>query len=226
MKKLSSIGNLTRTSSKPNAGLTLVELVVATALVGIVMVGTVSVDYAIRSMRKTTANSASVAIQTSATMTYIANDVAQATGDASDVGILDCTQDNDETIYPLCDLRDNPTFCIRQDQNGPDAFADYTDDLWVCYWKPLDPTDANIYTCQQATPGECATSNDVIGTAACTDAPTCSNYAFSYFLTPPGNGQFYLEVTLTNRPYPNHPPGPKNPEYELTSRIAPVAHSN
>lgn len=207
--------------------MTLIELLVATTLVGIVMVGAVSVDFAIHSMRKTTADSSTVALQTSATMLDMTNNVAQAVGEALDVGIR---------IDPTLPATLKTWFCARQamDNNPADAYLDndlnvYTDDTWVCYWKPNVNTDPNIYKCNRTAgngPGICTTSDPIIGTAAC--AAGCANYVFTYTLTNnPATRQFFFDVNLTNRAYPLQQVNPaqpmKNPEYQLYSRVTPKA---
>jgi prepilin-type N-terminal cleavage/methylation domain-containing protein len=213
------------------SGMTLIELLVATTLVGIVMVGAVSVDFAIHSMRKTTADSSTVALQTSATMLDITNNLAQAVGDASDVGIR---------IDPATPATLKTWFCARQavDNDPTDGDLDndlslYTDDTWVCYWKPNLNTDANIYKCDRTAvqgPGTCQAvgGTTTIGTAAC--AAGCASFVFTYTLTNnPATRQFSIDVDLTNRAYPLQQVNPaqpmKNPEYRLSSHVSPKGHS-
>jgi len=174
-------------------------------------------------MRKTTADGAMVAMQTSAMMIQITSDVSKAVGDATDVGIIDCTKSN--VSYPACSNFVNPTFCVRQDNNDPDV---YTDDNWVCYWKPINTNDPNLYTCPR-TPAQgplpCTTSDRVVGTVGCTANCANSDFTFDLRNNAPLN-QFYFNITLKNRAYPTRPYDPfKNPQYELSSRIAPIGHS-
>ena len=203
--------------------MTLMELLVATALVGIVMVGTLSVDSAVHRIRKTTSDSGTVALQTSATMLRITTDVAQAVGDAQNPGILDCRVNN--VNYPSCQsILTNPTFCVRQDISDINV---YTDDKWVCYWKPLTTQDPQIYRCAGlSNPGECNTSNEVVGTVAC-DNVTCSSaaaYVFSITANP-----FSFNIDITNRSFPTQPydinKPQQNPQYQLSSHISPAGHS-
>jgi prepilin-type N-terminal cleavage/methylation domain-containing protein len=209
-----------------NAGMTLMELLVATTLVGIVMIGTMSVDFAVHSMRKSTADSSGVALQTSATMLDISNTMAKAVGDGQDLGIrLDnpfATAANPSRVW----------FCARQDKdNDPN---DYNDDEWVCYWKPAATTNVNIYKCTKPVtlgPGPCNLTNEVIGTTACELADcTNSRYLFTFYLeNDSANREFFFDINLKSRAYPTKlhdtTKPMKNPEYKLSSHIAPMGHS-
>lgn len=210
--------------TRNTSAMTLMELLVATALVGIVLVSTLSVDYTIHSMRKTTGDSATVAMATSATMIELTSNIQKAVGDAQDLGIV-----LDSSVPPKW-------FCARQDtDNNPE---DYTNDNWTCYWKPTGSSDPNIYTCTKnvslgQTPGACTTTDRIVGTAACGGSwPTvdCSTYLLTFSLTnSPSTNEFYFDIALTNRSNPTSlvdPNAPlKNPQYSLNSRIAPLGHS-
>lgn len=203
------------------------ELIVAMALVGIVMVGTVSVDFAVNNMRKSTADSSGVALRTAATMIDITNNVSRAVGDAQNIGIQTDNTNGVCTLTAPC----RSWFCARQDGNPPDPNV-YTDDSWICYWKP--DTDTNIYKCPRTFadgPGPCTTGDEIIGTAACETA-NCgnSNYLFTFSLTnDPVARMFSFDINLKNRAYPTQLQDPlkpmKNPEYELKSHITPMGHS-
>lgn len=209
--------------------MTLMELMVATILVGIVMVGTVSVDFAVHSIRKTTADGATLALQTSAAMLDITTNMAKAVGDAQSLGV--------ETDNPACTVAApcRLWFCGRQDtDNDPNT---YTGDVWTCYWKPNSTTDPNIYkytrTAAQgagACTGACTTATaEIIGAAACKVA-NCTSYHFEFSLTNnPATRRFSFDLTLKNRAYPLQQVNPaqplKNPEYELSSHVTPMGHS-
>jgi type II secretory pathway pseudopilin PulG len=210
------------------SAMTLVELLVATALVGIVMLGTVSVDFAIHNIKKNNTDSATLAMQTSAAMIEMTSHIQKAVGDAQDLGI------QIDTGTP------KTWFCVREDtDNNPD---DYTGDTWTCYYKPTGAANPNIYTCVKSSDssghlvgnGTCNTAVDrSIGTAACGGSwPTvdCTNYQLIYSLAnDPATNQFYFDLSLKSRAYPTQLQDPnakmKNPEYSLSSHITPMGHS-
>ena len=105
-------------------GLTLTELLVSTALIGIVMMGIISIDYATRKAQDASFDKRQVVVlATSAILEQILNDAAKITGDVAMPGVL---------------FRIGPrqTTCFRQDLNpNPDLITpiDFTDDTWVCY---------------------------------------------------------------------------------------------
>ena len=184
-------------------GLTLLELLVSTALIGIVMLGAVSVDYAINSSRRMAAQDIRLSIETQTTMTDIARNAELALGDSSNRGV-----------------RTGTYLCVRQDLNGPHTPNSYGDDMWICYWRNVN----NIHKCNRTAavgPGNCVTTDPVLGTAA----TGAANFTYTFVLDSITR-DIYLEVKLTNRSDPSLAQHPvTNPEFILETRITPIGHS-
>ena len=101
-------------------GLTLTELLVASVIVGIIMVGVASFTSSMKNVQKTSVDVSLNATRTAAAMKMIERDALLAIGDSTDAGV--CTPDTGPTDYSVC---------FRQDTaNTP---WDYTDDTWICY---------------------------------------------------------------------------------------------
>ena len=110
-----------------NHGMTLTELIIAASLVGIVMVGAVSIDYAIRSTRQSVTASSTLSLQTAADLLQITRDANATTG----------MGDSDDTMRGLYTYATGPwrEICFRQDQSDTQSLVD---DLWVCYMHGAD----------------------------------------------------------------------------------------
>lgn len=99
--------------------MTLTELLVATAMVGVIIVGVMSADYAIRRMQNTSSSDYYLTARASSVMLHLTRDALRAVGDAGDQGI-----EYDDTGAER-------GICFRyDDQNTPE---DYSDVLWNCY---------------------------------------------------------------------------------------------
>ena len=183
--------------------LTLVELLVATAIIGIVLIGVVSVDYAIRQSEQTASHSTLVSMRTSMAMSRITKDAALAAGDLSNPGIYTY-----ESALPL-----RRTLCVRQDVNDPNI---YTDDTWIC---STQGTDTDLYRCTETAPAvdPCQASNPARELLL----PKIVLLDFNDPLA-----DHYIEVTLTYRYDNSVPENPiTNPEEILTTRIIPSGQS-
>ncbi len=182
--------------------MTLTEILVATMLVGIVMLGAVSVDYAVRSARKSASQDSSLSIRTQATLVRITRDASAAVGDFSSPGIDDTT---------------GGALCMRKELGGD--LNTYDDDQWICYWKSV----TKIYRCERtiaAGPGACATSDAEVGTVC--SAASCFTYDFVLDLP---SAQIYLDVSLTGRTDPSQTfHAINNPEYTASTRVYPAGH--
>lgn len=134
---------------------TLTELVISTAVVGIIMLGVVSSDYAIRQKSDAAFSSASSTLGVQAMINHIIRNAAQAIGDGTGAGkgILDGAINQ----QPDAQVGDPNTFCIRQDLNvdgsdhNPLTPGNYTDDRWVCYTVQSN----SLFTCNRAAVGKC-----------------------------------------------------------------------
>ncbi|MDP2654541.1 MAG: hypothetical protein Q8Q08_11015 [Candidatus Omnitrophota bacterium] len=190
--------------------MTLTELIVATILVGIVMVGTVSVDYAIRRTRQSTSFSGINSLETSATLLHISRNIALAVGDQQNSGIFDLAGGGSDG------------FCIRQDiLTTP---GDYTDDEWKCYTRIAQRIHFCTKTAVQG-PLACVGTDETVGFTVY-DSGTGTDM-FTYSITNnPATRDFYVDVTITSRTNPLAPSDPlKNPQYQVSTRIAPMGSS-
>ncbi len=193
---------------KENIALTLTELIVATIVMGIVALGVGAVDVALRQSHHSTSRNAIVAMRTSAIMLHVTKDVEMATGDRADSGIRVDDPVNTTNIWIR---REDPT------NPSPDPNS-YVDDIWVSY--TYDSGNHNLYYCtvpNNTTP--CTTADQNLGTLA-------NLRATPVFDETLGTQNFYLEVTLTNLFNPLTAADIyDNPQYQLTSRIAPASSS-
>ncbi|MFA5088322.1 MAG: hypothetical protein WC552_04740 [Candidatus Omnitrophota bacterium] len=183
--------------------ITLTELIVATTIMGIILLGIVSLDVAVRQTQQVSEKSAKVVMDVSAAITHILNNATLAVGYQADQGIQVI---NDGSFYGLY---------IRQDtSNTP---ANYADDTWLRYLGATgDPTTHHDILF-------CSSVSGPADTAACggTEYPLIHVSSINYTLTPP-----YLEVTVISRHDPTTAVNPmKNPSYTLTSRITPPGHT-
>ena len=195
-------------------GMTLTEVLVAAMLVGIVMMGAISVDYAIRNSRKSASQDTTLSMRTQATMLRISRDANMAVGDSSSKGI-------DTSAGALC---------IRKELGG--NINSYSDDEWVCYWQ----NGTNIHRCSKnialgGVPGPCIATDPIVGTAVsgqcstqiCEGTCPATQACFYYnFVFDSSTQRLYLDLAITNRYDPTKAKNPiANPEYAAATRIYP-----
>ena len=195
-------------------GLSLAELLVATILMGIVMLGVISVNYAVKRMESTTSRSTILGIQTAAAMNHMTRNGLLAVGYEGNQGIV-----IEQTTPPSVSY-----LSFRQDINSTPT--DFNDDQWVIY---TDAGQANhLYTCRQdAVTG--AVPNTVAGPCSpgqsllLLDNVGLFNYQLVRDNTIPSvyvllDIQTQSDVTQAVDPI-------NNPTYELTTQISPPFHS-
>ena len=199
-------------------GMTLTELLVASTMIGILMIGTVSFSFAIKRLQNSTNRSAILAMKMNAAMAEISQDATLAVGNAADQG-----------VYAWTNNKDTNSICFRQDL--PNTPWNYTDDAWVCYFHD---GSFDIQRCPGTThsfPPACTMRSQ-----CCADVPSSkqtqllsitksvSEYAE---IVNDINGRFeYIKLNLTSRYDKNSPIHPiTNPQYTLTTRISPPGHS-
>ncbi len=102
------------THNPARSGVTLVELIISTAVVGIIMLGVMSAEYAIRKQGEAAFNSSNSAIRAQVILDHVLHNAAQAVGSAADPGVV---------INPFGWAN---TFCFRTSMAGPS---------WSCYSK-------------------------------------------------------------------------------------------
>ena len=204
-------------------GLTLAELLITTMIIGIVMIGIVSVDYAVRSSDQQQSRTSLVSLRTSAALEDIVTTATQAFGDSATRCIQMGNLTTDNTNY----------ICVYRDSGSP---AVYSDDSWQCYTRRS--TDVHKCTRSLASDkGACAAADPVIGTVTIDtfDAPDTPVFVAT-------SPDFYFQITLKSRFDPTKPtPGAgavdtagakysvaiaqefmTNPKVKLTAKVAPI----
>ena len=192
--------------------MTLAELLVASILMGIVMVGVISVNYAMKRMESTTSKATLLGMQTAAAMNHITRNGLLAVGYENNPGIVLALNTPPDTSY----------LSFRQDTASTPG--DFSDDQWVIY---TDIGEANhLYTCTQD-----AATGPVPQAAACDPAQSLLlldnlsliNYQLVRDDTVPST---YLEVHIQTQFDVTQPADPvRNPTYDLTTQISPPFHS-
>lgn len=192
--------------------MSLTELLVATILIGIVMVGVASFSSVVKQLQSTTDRSTILHLKTSAAMSFIRKDALLATGDPSSPGIEPY---NNGTVRSIC---------FRQDVNDPTSYAE---DIWVCYG--YGGTMDKLKRCYDVPPANVPVQNE----ADCNAAAETGGYV-DYHLSDPdfftvvndADGRLqYIQITLAavyDETAPAHPV--TNPEYVLTAQISPPHH--
>ena len=143
---------------------TLVELLVASGVVGIVMLGVISSNMAMQRDTIDFTKNYSLIQNTNNTLNHILNSASLMVGSPSDVGFAYKTlgtfsigiDDLGHPVYALL-TGDNNTFCFNQ--NDPPTYK-----TWVCY--TYDPNSYNIYWCKSTNTNTCTgTNGSLLGTA-------------------------------------------------------------
>jgi prepilin-type N-terminal cleavage/methylation domain-containing protein len=204
-------------------GLTLAELLITTVIIGVVMIGMVSVDYAVRSSDQQQTRTSLVALRTSAALQDIVTTATQAFGDSATRCVQMGNLTTDATNY----------ICIYRDSGTP---SDYSDDSWQCYTR----RGTDVHKCTRtlaSDKGACAATDPVIGavTIDTFDAPDTPVVVAT-------SPDFYFQVTLKSRFDPTKPtPGVgavdtagaqystaiaqeylTNPKVKLTAKVTPA----
>ncbi|MBF0531809.1 MAG: prepilin-type N-terminal cleavage/methylation domain-containing protein [Candidatus Omnitrophica bacterium] len=196
--------------------LTLIELLVASILVGIVMLGIVSFSQTMKQMHVTTQRSAVPAARVAAALAQITADAHTAIGNAADPGICvnaaNCLDFSNYTDL-LCFRRANPA-------------GNPTD--WVCYQRD---NQNRIWRCPVALGGvlQCAAE---AGAYAKPFLQTSTNAPFYTIVNTTTSTDtsvsktFYLTLTLTTREFPGQAVDPmQNPEVSLETNVTPYGQS-
>ncbi len=195
----------------------LVELIVATILIGILMLGIMAIELAMRQTFSTTFKSAALSMKVSAAMLHFSRNISKAIGHRGVPGV-------DEGIAKVDDAVCTKLY-VRQDNLGTPA--DYTDDTWVRYQHDTGANSSLMF---------CDNSPDPTINIAC-DATACNGnyyellkvYSLAYdIIKDDVNLQYYTEVNLTAY-YDNTNPligSIKNPKIEdMQTKISYMSHS-
>ena len=195
---------------KEKKAITLAELITSTLILGIIMLGVASIDYALRQTHKGASQNTLIAMRTSAIMLHITKNAELATGDRNDPGIV--VQNPDPaTTTNIWIRKENPS------SPSPNP-SSYADDIWVSY--TYDTASHNLRSC--TVPNNvtaCTTSDEILGTIADLKAVMMNDDTL-------GIQYYHLRITITNR---FDPVAGKdifnNPEYTLSATINPSVSS-
>lgn len=214
MTKINDIDSQRLFSKKKN-GITLTELLVASVLVGIVMLGVASFSVSIKQFQNSTNKSTITEMKTKAAMARITKDAYLAVGDETDRGIV------------AYSAGQNLSICFRHDTNNPSS---YTDDAWKCYFRGNQDDLLACNVPPQSVPvqniGHC---NNTGGGGAPSRLLLELDPAKNIFyqLVENASGQLeYVELSLTgifDQTAVKHPIN--NPTYTTTTQVSPPGHS-
>lgn len=198
------------------SGITLTELLVASILIGIVMIGVASFSVSIQQLQTATNRSSLIAMRATAAMNRMAKDAYTAVGDEADRGV---------------ETRGTQSVCFRQDDdNDPSS---YTGDIWVCYFASPPGPGGTLYLCGwdawrrsgNRPPNNYNRCNRPNGSAI--ELVELENRNIAIIVDPPGGGLFtYVEITIPaifDRTLIYHPI--ENPRFTVTTRVSPPGHS-
>ena len=197
-------------------GLSLVELLITTSIVGMIMAGIVSIDYALRTNERQQTRTSLVALRTSAAMFDITTEASQAIGDVS----TQCIR-----VAPGITTDNTNYICIYQSPTPTGT----GDDNWVCYTR----RGTNLHKCQftvstTPNPTNCtgAATDRIVGTVT-TDVYNAPDTPFVW--NDRTTASFYFQITLKNRFDPTTATYAAavaqehltNPKIKLTSQVTP-----
>ena len=200
---------------KNKKAISLTELIIASAMIGIVMLGMASVDFATRQAQISTSRNAFVATRVGAMMIDLTKNASLAMGDAQDVGI------RSGTVLTV------PYLCFRQDVNASYAPnntpSDYSDDYWECYTLRTGFfANFSMARCHYTVTLPC-----IAGVAGGIEIGRAQSFTYTYTPSTTGsNLQNYVEMTITSRYDHTTASDPlKNPTCTMTSRVTPMGQS-
>ncbi len=197
------------------SGMTLVELLVASILIGIVMIGAFSFSQAIKQIHQSTDRSTIPAARVAAALAQIIQDASFVFGD----GFFDAAGDNYGIFHN--ETGDARTLCFRHDTDaGGNPLVtpgDYSDDIWVCYEHDGDGKVRRCTTTDLAAFSGCPNSRPIIALPT-EPAPPPEFYAINQT----GGNLDSIDITLATRIDPAMSVDPmSNPEFSLTTTVNP-----
>lgn len=224
-------------------GITLAELLVSLILIGIVMMGVVSFNYAIVNIQNSAGVSSALNLQLSGIKNQITKFASLATGNSADPGIRD---PNDP--YPKCP--GTVCFAFRQDTDdkyvaktaggyGYTTFRDptdpiepptatFSDDIWIKF--AYIPEEHKLEYCRSER-NKISPSSSFDGDCRSLSLRILSTQikTFSFDLVKPTQAKpydFYIEVKVTLQEDPDGPDNPvTNPKISSTFRVRPISHT-
>lgn len=205
-----------------NTAMTLTELIIASVLVGIVTLGLIAAEQAIRMSRQSSHRDAQISAQLQSAMLRLNHEASATVGDATDSGIYQYSSGNNRTI------------CFRQAAGDANV---YTDDVWNCWWADVStgalascgPLANPLTTCAGQAglinwvtlkfEGTYTTFYSVIDDAQAVITPANPWYIRNKKIS-------YIQLDLRSRFNPAANAHPiENPSYILNARISPTGLS-
>lgn len=223
---------------KSPKSITLTELIISTAMIGIVMLGMASVDYAIRQAQITTSKKAQLAMRVGAMLITVAKNAALATGVSSDTGIrinpaspIGTPENNSYACFrqdvndtAITDIPNSDVNCSNSTLKSRNTPGDFTDDCWICFTLRAagGGNPPTLYQCtRNNNPALC---NGGVGEVLVGSA---QSFTVNYNLnTTAASLQNLAEITITSF-YDNTTAADpiKNPSYTMTTRVSPGGQS-
>ncbi len=200
-----------RKNLRCDTGVTLVELLIASILVGVVTLGAAGVLIGMRQIQGSSRLANFLVIHSSAVMAHIQRNVMQATGYQTDAGIV------------LSPLSSPPYYSFRQDVNASlvanNTPGTYTDDTWLVYVQSASTTFSH---CRQS-----AATGSAPGGACLAALTELSNKISAITFTwTASSSDFYVDVQLDTIYTPGSASDPMtNPTYSLSTKITPTAYT-
>ncbi len=199
------------------SGLTLVELIVASVLISIILLGIVAFNASLQQMQTNSISSSSGSFQASVAMTYLRNDITMATGQGggNNKGIV---------LYRSGPYSNpgNTSLCLRQPDSSP---MDFTDNFWTCYL--FDSTNNDLFRCVNPTPFNPIYDPVSNPSPSSFNTPEkCVGAQSSQYLAKLSDGNFFPAVYMPGDPLDitlNVIDG--NSTYTLNSTITPSNHT-
>lgn len=157
---------------------TLLEIIIASTVVGIIMLGIVTSNISLQKNSQDSSNSYFISSTTQTMLNQILKDASLAVGTPSSRGIAIGTGGTPST-------GDANTFCIQQEAAPTSSVR-----FWKCYtWVQAT---YGVYSCTRASLGSCNSSNNFLGTAKTRIVPTFNIDPSS------GNQKVLFDVIIEN----------------------------
>lgn len=198
-----------------NRGITLTELLVASIMIGIVMIGVASFSTTVIRLQSSTDKTVILSMRAKAAMAQLTQDAQLATGDITNLGVR---------ADPNGGGSPKRSICFRVD--ALETPENYGDDSWSCYfvenqlilWKcayPTNPSDVPVNNANKC---------DGAGTKKKLLDLTDKEY---YQIVNDGDGRLqYVKFSLSTIFDSALAVDPvTNPKYTLTTQVSPLAHS-
>lgn len=213
-----------KTYIKNTRAVTLTELIISSVLVGIIMIGIVSFNFAMKRIEESSSKNSILSVQAATFLAMIKKDAQKAIGDVTNSGVRTFESGNDRCI------------CFRHDEdNDPN---NYNGDVWKCYFK----RNANLIS--RKTFGDTEGNGDIPNNAASCRSPNGGAQIMSnligvtsdtFYNVPGGcgacngagdeNRMQHIEIIFEAIRDPGEAAHPlNNPTMEIQTKINPVAH--